>query len=182
MKKLKRLSTKKKVLIALVGLVLVAGAGYAFMRYRDNNSGEEGTINYGPPTEQEKQQAEDNKDAVAERIKLENEATQNPPSPNNKKSVTPIITHAAENDGQIHINAYVPGIFEEGGTCTATLTKDGATVTANSAGFGNVSTTGCTPIHIPRGEFSSSGDWKLVLSYSSNTAQGNSDSKTVRVP
>lgn len=172
-------SITNKAIIAVLALVVIAGAGYWFLQ-KDNKIDDNG-INYGPPTEVEKKEADENKDRVTERIKLEEEAASKPPT-STKKEVTPLITRAAENDNQIEVIGYVPGIFEEGGTCSAVLTKDGAQVKSSSTGFGNVSTTGCAPIRIALSEFKSSGEWTVVLTYDSNAAAGTSVKGSVKVP
>ncbi len=177
--KIKKLLTKKIIIITAIVLLAAGGVGYAYYKNRhDDTPGQEPTINYGPPTEEEKQQADDNKDQAVDRKQIDEQAK---PADGSKKSVKPIITQAQELDNRININAYIPGIFEDGGTCTASLVMGSSKVTATSSGFANVSNTNCTPINIPLGQFPRSGDWNLTLDYNSGSAVGKSDSVVVKV-
>lgn len=162
--------SKRPLLVVGVALALLIGGGLIYNQLRgsqyanepsasDTQSGD--YVNLNPPTEQEKQDAEENKKALAE------EPSPPAPTSNGKKQVNPEITYADHSE----VRAYVPGIFEEGGTCTATATKGTQTETASSKGFKNVSYTQCEPIEwsLP------SGVWSVVVSYSSSTAQGKSE-------
>lgn len=73
-----------------------------------------------------------------------------------------VITEA---NGSV-VRFYVNGVFEDGGTCTATATQGPQTVTRTSTGFKNVSYTQCPPIqwNLP------SGSWEVVVKYKSDTA------------
>lgn len=127
---------------------------------------EESYVNLDPPTEEEKQQAQNRKDEIV----TQSESQSSPPvSPDGKKQVTPVITSADENA----VRAYIPGIIEDGGTCTATLAKSGSqTVTVSSEGVANVSQTVCAPSISDKNL--SSGQWSVVLSYSSSKSGGKS--------
>jgi hypothetical protein len=98
-----------------------------------------------------------------------------------KKEVSPVVTYANQDGDNIVIRAYVSGIFEDGGTCKATLTLAGESVSSTSKGFGNVSYTSCKSIVVARNQFSSAGNWSLVMKYSSKTAGGSSSAQTVKI-
>ncbi len=170
---LKRL-TKRPVIVASA-LILLIGAGLAYNQFKDGKDAYESAasdpqsgeyINLNPPTEQEKKDAEENKKTLAEEP-----SPPAPPTSDGKKQVTPEIVSADRGE----VRAYVPGIFEDGGTCTATATKGSQTETATSTGFGNVSYTQCEPLKwsLPIGE------WSVVVSYSSSTAKGSSEAFVV---
>lgn len=156
-------------------MVLLIGGGLAYNQFKDNRATTGSTssdtqsgnyINLNPPTDQEKKDAEENKKSLAEEP--------SPPSPtaNGKKQVTPEISSATRSE----VRAFVSGIFEDGGTCTATATKAGeSSITAAKKGFKNVSYTQCEPIiwSLP------DSGWVVVVSYSSNTAEGQSESQIV---
>lgn len=127
-------------------------------------------VNLRPPTEEETQAAEDKKEEITRR-----EAS-NPPAAKNsegKKQVIPIITSANHNE----VRAYVPGIFEEGGKCTATASKGETIVTVNSGGFQNASYTSCAPMNFAT-PLNGNG-WSIIVTYSSASAEGKS--KTFQV-
>lgn len=175
----------KLLIIALVVLVLGA-LGYWQFVYKDNQANSTNTeansdqpsaddtekIDYSPATEEEQKSADDIKDTPKS-------STTKPSQPNTsstKTAVTPTITSANASP----ISGYVTGVFEEGGTCTATFTKGTTTKTRSSTGFQNVNYTQCAPITIPSG-FLSAGSWKLTLKYSSNTASGTSVAQTLEI-
>ncbi len=78
------------------------------------------------------------------------------------------------------VNAYVSGVIEDGGACTATFTKDGSNFSNSSASIANVSYTQCAPIR-PDTNKLSSGTWKVTVSYKSETAEGVSTPATFEV-
>ena len=182
---MKNKATKSKAkLSVLTGLILLVIAGGSFVAFRyfrhktaskDSSPKPTETINYSPASPVEKKESEDNKDRIVD----EQNQAQNTPSSaaGTKKSVTPTIVSADSHN----VSAYVTGIFEEGGTCTATFTKDSTKNSQTSSGFQNVSYTQCAPISLADGLLSS-GTWSLVVSYSSSTAEGASASKQVVVP
>ena len=170
--------TKRTLLLIGVALVLLIGGGFAYAQFRDEQPSDQPVvddtseqnddyINLNPPTEEEKQETEANKKALAE------DRPSPPPTSNGKKQVTPVITSATASE----VNAYVPGIFEDGGTCTATATRGSQIETTSSSGFENYNTTSCAPLKFSPA-LSGSG-WSVVVSYSSSTAQGKSEAEPV---
>jgi hypothetical protein len=120
-------------------------------------------IDLSPPTEEEVKQTEEYK---------KNLGTQDRPSTPayGKISVTPVITSADENV----IRSYVPGVNEDGGTCTATFKQYQSTFAKQTKGFRDASTTICAPINLQKSDFSSTGEWSVVLTYESTEAKGSS--------
>ena len=173
---LKRL-TKRPTIFALVGILLI-GAGLGYLQLKGSRPASETIadtlesprsgdyVNLNPPTEQDKKDAEENKKAL-----VEEPGTPAPPTSDGKKQVTPEIISA----DRLEVRAHVPGIFEDGGTCTATATNGSQTEAATSSGFANYSDTQCEPMNwsLP------SGGWLVVVSYSSGTAKGSSEAFVV---
>ncbi len=126
-----------------------------------------GYVNLNPPTAQDKAANNALKDQLGQ--------DQSPAAAvqNGKKVVTPVITSASADN----VSAYVPGVFEDGGTCTMKATLGSQTITKTSTGFENASYTSCPPIDPQL----SSGNWVVTVSYSSNTAQGESQTSPVKV-
>jgi hypothetical protein len=173
--------SKKTIILAVVIAVVVIGGGFALYKVRQSSQepptsagAPPNTVNLNPPTEEEQATGNQQKDAVLESEKARNE---NNPSNGQKRQVTPVITSASESG----VSAYVPGVFEEGGTCTLTLKQGSQTVTRNSEGFANVQNTGCAPFTLNRGDFPSAGSWTATVSYNSSTAQGSSSGKEFKV-
>lgn len=168
------LRVNKKLLVALflVGVLTLAGLTLKLRSASPPNntqpSADGKPVNLNPPTEQEIAETEAHKKDLAQ---------SSPPAPSSsgKKQVTPVITNASKAE----ITAYIPVVFEEGGTCTATLTKGDKTITKTSKGFGNVSYTSCEPINVA-GSLDS-GSWTVIVSYSSSAAEGKSAPKVFTV-
>lgn len=170
----------KKLLIGSIVTVSVIGlsAGFFIYKSRDNQPVNEvttdtgQTVNYTPATTEEKKEAEDKKEEIVKQ-KDQKENTTSPST--GKVVVKPTITNTTGS-----INAYVSGIFEEGGTCTAIFTKDSTTLTKTAAGFQNVSYTQCAPIDVEPG-FLSPGQWTIIVKYVSDKSEGSSDPQTIEV-
>jgi hypothetical protein len=160
----------KKFLIGGLAVVLLVGAGLAIRHFTSNTTPAtpEG-VKLAPATPEEKQDADNNKDRIVASEKNGSSSSSSAPTEtsNSKKQVTVVITNAS---GDM-LNSYVSGVFEEGGTCTAAFTQGGSTITRTSQGFKNVSYTQCAPItpNLPN-----NAKWSVVVSYSSNTAEGKS--------
>lgn len=166
-KKSHRRSKIKIVIIAAALLIAVGGSAYMLIRH--NRSKIVPTTASGaklaPATKEEKLDSSNNKDRIVQ--DQQNSQTK----PDGKKSVTVIITSASSNT----VNAYVIGVFEDGGTCTAKFTQGSTVVARTSTGFSNASYTQCAPItpNLPNNN-----QWSMVVSYSSPTASGNSQTQT----
>lgn len=168
------LSNKTIILIIVVFLLVGGGIAFAISRSKKSDSttphsGNTSGVNLNPPTAQELKQTDEHKK------NLGNQNTPTTTTPSGKKQVNPVITNADEQE----VNVNISGIFEEGGTCVATFSKDGKTVTKQSKGFGNVSYTSCEPIEI-KGALST-GEWSVTVSYSSSAAEGVSSARTFMV-
>lgn len=171
------LSRRRLVVLATVVLVLAGGGAYAIHRWRVNHvppptiTGKDGKkITLSPPTKQEKKDVEDHKSDL---VKQQSAADSNTGSSN-----VVITSPSSANPSATGVRAYVNGVFEEGGTCTATATQGTTSVTKSSAGFENVSYTQCAPIDWDSPL--SNGKWTITVSYKSATASS-SQSVTIEV-
>lgn len=156
---------------AVAVLIILAGATYALVHnpkptpasdisttQSTKNNGPK--VNLNPGTPQEKQSTEDAK-------KNPTPTTPAPTTPSGKQQIYPVITSVTSTE----VDAYVSGIGEDGGICTATATKSSQTPrTATSTGFANASTTNCMPIPLA---LPSTG-WSVVVTYSSASYEGTS--------
>lgn len=167
MRKITRKSHLRRRFIALAILLLLFGGGYiVYKRNADrqpatsvSDTQEGPKIDLSPPTEADKQQVEEHKDDLAQQQEQSNQNTNS-----SQKTVTPVITSVSRD----RVSGYIPGVVEDGGTCTITLVKGSETVTKTSAGFINASYTSCTPFSVSL----ASGKWKVTLEYSSQKAKG----------
>jgi len=180
---------KKKLFLVAVALVLVLAAGggvYALQRRSDKAATvpppaapavAPNTVNNAPATAAEKKAAEDNKDRLIQEIK--DQANGTPTS----QTVAPVITELRQgaSGADVSVNAYVSGVFEDGGTCTVTATQGTDSITATSQAFANATTTDCAPITIARSKFGKTGDWSFVVSYNSDTSKGQTKASVLSV-
>ncbi|MCW2576467.1 MAG: uncharacterized protein JWR28_3133 [Modestobacter sp.] len=93
-----------------------------------------------------------------------------------------VVTYAgwdAETD-VVEVSGFVSGVVEDGGTCRLTAEGDGPTVSAESTGIADASTTSCGSVVLPGGGLGA-GTWQVVLSYESATSTGSSSPTTVEV-
>lgn len=172
-------SKKTLIIIGVIALIVVLGGAFAFVKIKDSNkplptSADQptNTVNLNPPTEEEKSAADERKDAI---VNEQNSNTQTPAG--SKKQVVPVITNASQSG----VNSYISGVFEEGGTCTATYIQGAAKFTKGSIGFADATTTNCAPISTTRSDFPASGEWLVTIMYSSAAAEGSSAAKAFTV-
>lgn len=140
-------------------------------------------VDLKPATKEEKQQSEDNKDRIAAQIdkdKAEGQPTTSNPT-SVKKDGTVTITYAGQYGSNIEVGSFVANVFEDGGTCTVLLTKGSLTVTKETKGTKDVSSTTCPAFVIPRSEFKEAGSWNLKVKYDSPSVSGVSIDKAIEV-
>jgi cytoskeletal protein RodZ len=171
-----KLSRRNLIILGVVALVVLLAGGW-YWRSQQNKQApaaptittESGAvIDASPATDEEKQASEQTKENIVQQSQQSSNPSTTPSG--NKKPVTPVITSASVSG----VNAYVSGVFEEGGTCTFKFTLGQQSFSRTSSGFENATTTNCTPLVLSRSDFPSSGSWKVNLSYSSNSAEGTS--------
>lgn len=169
----------KKLLLTLTTIAILVGAsaGVYYFKHKHNpdNTPSGNGINYGPPNAAEKQESADAKKAIDER-----QARIDSQPQTSLKKVTPLIVSYAQASNAVKVSARVPGIFEESGTCTLTLSKNGVNVTQNKAATQNVSEMSCGFISIERSKLSS-GIWSATVTYSSKDAGGTSSPASIEV-
>ncbi len=149
-------------------ILLLAGFGWAHWHNKSSPTTTTGDT-LSPATAAEQQAAADSKNKI-----VQDQKNQAPTPSSSTKNVNVIITSATSTD----VRGYAYGIFEDGGTCTATATKGSQTITKTSVGSKNVSYTSCAPIYWDSPL--ALGSWVINLSYKSATAQG-STSQTIEV-
>ncbi len=177
---------KKAIIIALLGLgVLLLVVTLFLVNKQDNASPATSTtpadvapntVKNEPATAEEKAEAENHKDDL---VKQMNDEAAGPES--GTRSVTPVITAINQNGTEITVNAYVGNVFEDGGTCSLTATKNGNTVSKTSQAFANATTTDCAPLRLERASFNEAGEWNFIIKYTSSSSQGSSATKVFTV-
>src|SRR5215471_4292507 len=150
MPKIKKSTSKRTFsqsqLVAGLVILLVVGAAIAYGAYYLSRSSSSkhstAAINYGPPTKADQQQNDENKKRIVQE-------GQNPvPPPSGTKAVTPTITYLDQFQQTMEVGGFV-GVFEEGGTCTATFTLGSTTVTKSVAAVRDASSVDCPVMTVP---------------------------------
>ena len=177
--KLSLKSHRKRTIAIIVVVIIALGAG-AFALYRHNHptsvkTPDGKTVKLKKATAEEKKADDDNKSEIVKREAAIKQATDNP---SGQTPSTVIITDPSGTPSGTGVRAYVSGVFEEGGVCTATATMGGQTVTKSSIGFQNVSYTQCAPINWDSAL--SPGSWTITVSYKS-AATSSTQSTTIEV-
>lgn len=181
MKHTKTKSNKKALKLAallLAVLLIILVLVMVSTRIKRDTGGvgvQDDSINYSPPTEEEQRAGDDIKLHLSNGVESE---TKN--SPDIKKTISVIITDAGQYDDTIEVRAFIPNHYQDG-TCTITFTHNSYTVKKTTPAYRDVSTTICTNPLFSRSEFPTSGEWTLVVTYSSTNAQGKSENHNIRI-
>lgn len=168
----KLFSNKKKIALLLILTIAIAVGAFAYFQMRDNDSAND-SINYNPPTKNEREAADSQKDKNIEREKADNNQV--------SQKAEIVVVDASQYGDTVEVRAYISNIYEDGGSCTATITNGSQTVSRDTKGFKDATTTQCEPFNIPRSAFSSAGDWQAKVSYSSAAAKGESSAQTINI-
>ncbi|OGL34605.1 hypothetical protein A3F65_00715 [Candidatus Saccharibacteria bacterium RIFCSPHIGHO2_12_FULL_47_16b] len=180
-KNLLRKLSKKWLLLAVAVLIVGGFLFWLSNKGDDDSTTKPGTsVNLEPPTKEEKDQVQKYKEQLADRGSSTSNTSQ-PSTASGKKSVTPFISSWGQNQSNdVEVRGYVEGIYEDGGTCTAALTKDGQQVSQSRTSVANAQNTSCGLITVPRSKLSPS-VWSITLSYSSGSYEGSSKTVTLEV-
>lgn len=173
-----KLRRKLVVLGIMAAIALIGATGvYKLNNHRNlqkaqqaaaEQSAKDANINFNPPTSEEKEAANQQKEETASKNEQTQTATPSPIT-NNKKSVKPIVASAAE--GRAY--GLIPGIVETTGTCTATFTSGNSKVTLESSVFADAQSTRCNPIDYSSTQVNAG--WSIIITYQSPTSEGVSD-------
>lgn len=185
--KTKKRSNKKILVLIILGAILLAGGG-VFLYQKSHKYSPSTTVgvqkdaarnqngvDMSPATKKDQDRADAAKDKIVDKQKLGT-----PPS-SDKKTVTPTVTYADQYGTNIEIGSYVGGVYEDGGTCTATFTQISTSFTRSVAAIKNVSSVDCPVITVPVEAFTPKGTWNMTLSYASSTAAGSAATKQIEV-
>lgn len=184
MNKIKKLN-KWLVISTVLIIILVSCFVYFLVIHKKNTSsnggktwGQQGSINYGPPTSQEIKDSQNIKENIDNSSQ---NSTNNNSNSDNKRKVTPIISYAEQYGKNIEVSSYVSGVFEDGGQCSIKLTLNDKVVSRTVTGVKDATTTRCPTVSIPITEFTNSGTWNLKVSYESSTSSGVSKDTNIGV-
>ncbi len=179
--------SNKKLLLVLCAVIIIAGLSFLYYRSTNKNNlekpssttGQTQGLNLSPPTAEDAKRAETNKEKNVTRDETINNTPT--PEPGKKKSVKPTITYAGLYGDSAEVGGFVSGIFEDGGTCTATFTLSGTTFTKSVTAVKNISTVDCPVMSAPKAQFTQNGKWSVTILYDSSTATGKSDPREIEI-
>lgn len=185
---IKNKNVSKKIILVALAVILVIAFGVYYLLDRKNNSEQavenpgqnqqQEDINFNPPTPEDAQRAEENKEQIIQ-------GQQNTPvgqtTPDGKKSVKPTITYAGQYGDQVEVGAYVSGVLEDFGVCKAIFQKGSEAMTVQVEAVRGASSMDCPVMGVPVNELKQKGTWSVTVSYSSTSASGVSDSRQLEV-
>lgn len=155
----KKNNRKNRIIIFILFVVIIVaififGAFY-YLRYikTDNNiHTTESTIDYNPPTEEQKKAGED--------IKKANQTTVS-------ATFSALITSANVNNNIVQIRAIINGVISSDGICDLTLSNNDLIVTKSAPTYAGPSSSTCQGFDISRSELTS-GTWSILLTVTVN--------------
>jgi hypothetical protein len=172
-----------KILLAIIGLLLIVGTTALLWNHyhkpiKKAPSGSSSNINFNPPTKQETQETDQHKAQLEQQA---NNAQNNTSAGAGSKTVTPVIASWGQNpDKSLSITAFVPEVYEDGGTCTLSLSVGNKTLTKTSTAHKDINRTSCDAFTFAYSEISS-GTWNASVQYSSPSASGQSNKQAITV-
>jgi hypothetical protein len=168
----------KKIILSLVTILLI-GSVASFFVYQHNQTNDRGSSAnsspYSGPSKDEQVAGNSQKDQT-----LKEEDSRNNSEQQNKQITSVVITDAAQYGDTIEVRAFMPDHYQDG-TCTITLTQGNKKVEKSTSAYRDASTTICTNPLFPHSEFASSGDWNVVVTYTSDTTRGVSESRVIKI-
>lgn len=174
------------ILASVLVVILLSISGFAYFKKSSSSSVTNGTASDGTKMEEatpvEKSEAEQRKEEISKQQAESPAPTPPPTSGGSGKTVSPVINYWTVKPvtGDTEFSGYVGGVFEDGGTCTITLVKDGVTVSESSTGMANATNTTCGTITVAKAKLTP-GKWSATLSYKSATASGTSAAQQIAV-
>ncbi len=132
-------------------------------------------IKYSPPTEEEKNAGDEQKDKIIDNsdktgIIEQNDATSGSAS-GGSNNTNVVITDASQYGNEIEVRAFAPNVIEDG-TCTFTFTKGSARLEKQTPANADASSTPCVTLTVDRTEFINAGMWELEVAYKSGSYTG----------
>lgn len=173
----------KRILISIIAIAVLAG-GVGFAMWQSSTTKQtapdheqtEDTINYDPPSEEEEQVGNE----IKEELQNEPDEEQENSTDSQLNKVTIVISDASQYDNVVEVRSFIHNHIQEG-ICTFAFRKGNHLVKKEMPAFPDASTTICNNPNIARSEFPVTGDWELIVSYSSTDATGQSSAQTVRI-
>ena len=177
-------SNKKKLIawLVIIVIILLVAAGFLYLKYGLNHA----TTQQSPSTNKQSslksaESTTPNQTNTKPSDSQSNGGSGTTSPTNNKVTVDVTIVDAAQYQSNIEVRAYSSDVSTTG-VCTFTFTKNGySDIVRQTNGNVNSSTTACSELTIPASSFPTTGTWSLVVTYSSDSAQGSSNPQSVEI-
>jgi hypothetical protein len=174
--------TFKRVVILLA--LLLFGVALLFGAYKLGERGSNQSVetedevvqpvNLDPPREEDLVSDEDKQN-------IDDNNSQSPPvNDPEKTSANVVITDASQYGDIVEVRAFIPSIIQEG-QCAITFTQGSETLSKQVPAYSDASTTICTNLSVPLGEFTTNGIWSVSVIYESGTHRGVSASQNLEI-
>ncbi len=163
-----------KIILAIMIVLVIASCVIALLR---DTNGETKTPGQSAITKSEKAEVNANKARIgSQNVRSSDQAGVKNPGSDTTGTTNVIITSSQSSNGMIVVSSYVPGVFEDGGTCTLTLSNGKSTVKRTTIGISDANHTTCPTFTIDNTGHSalSSGTWQVNVAYSSSKHIANS--------
>lgn len=172
-------------IIILLALLTTGWLTYAYRQHTwpysspqsDNTS--DSTINYSSPTNQEVDEGQDAKRRASDSATNDG-APPSDASKDSKRSVSVGVSYAGVVDNKLEVRAFVDGVIEGNGTCTAIMTNGSQSLSKSAPAFIDASSSICEPIQQDTSGLTP-GQWQVTVKYTSPDAQGISDKVMVTI-
>jgi len=153
-------SKSKKIVLALVLLLLVAGAVFAYMQLSTKNDSDTvDTINTEKPTNEQIKAGNDTKTDT-----IESDNSKNPETPTTPTSKMPTltITAANQNGATVQIRTLIDSVISSG-TCTLVMTQGESSITRTVNVQALSSSSTCMGFDIPTSDLAQNGEWTIAI-------------------
>lgn len=161
-------------LLVIISIVALIGSAYT-LREPKSTDNPTGTINYNPPTKEEKEAANSVKDQL-----IEDEKQKDASDTEASKVTDVVIVDASQYDNIVEIRSFAQGVYNNG-LCTIRFTKNTNIVEKKAPAFPDAATTVCTNPEIQRSEFSEPGEWQVVVSFNASGVSGSSAPQKITI-
>lgn len=173
------MSRRLIVVFAILALCLASAGAYAyFMKKSDSNTSGRpvNSVDYSAPSDREKTETEAFKKAQQAVTVVKPE-----PGEDGKISVKPVISYVGQYDASVESSAYIPGVFENGGTCKLVLeNSSSATVIKTGNAVADAQNTRCELFTFAAKELNP-GTWSARIDYESSASRGSSTKMEFKV-
>jgi hypothetical protein len=168
------------VVMLIVAFILAGGASYwyldtnGFFGHSDNETPKQSGNNTADDNDITDDTTIDDKKGNDDKPPIDVDET-------GKKVAQIVIVDASQYGNTFEVRAGITNLTEENGRCEFIFTQNGLELIRTSDAIFTGTGTDCQTLEIPIKNFPAKGKWEMVVKYTSVTASGSSQTKTVMV-